>query len=759
MKQMLFLVITISLFAQQEFRVNTTTDSTQRQPAISVDGNGNYAVVWKSEAGATFTGKSDVYIQFFTVADQKTGSEQRVNTILPGEQEKPVIAMNTGGTAVVVWTSYTSPANSYDIYGRLFVNNLPAGDEFLVNTVIANTQSNPSVAFNNAGTEFTVAWDSWYQDGGDRGIYAQRFQISGNAASKTGTEFLVNSNTAYSQARPAVKYLADGKILFIWESFKTASSSPAGYDIYGRIFSADGSIAGNEFTVNTYSADYQWLGDCTVLDDDSFTVVWCSWEQDGDDGGIYYQRFNADGTKRGGEFRINKSTAYYQWLPKIRKITGQKFAVIWSSWKQDGNREGVYTTFIDEQENRFTLETQVNVTTESFQWEPDFKVSSTGEVLAVWSSFSNTSGYDIIARRFTPPQPEGVVNPTGYLHTSGTTTGSFLVQAVSSAQMNGHTYEVSFDTTVNKDSLYATIKDLNTSQTKLQNFPLNRGANIIYTTPVFDGIAVEFNPVYRLSLDVLGSYFRNNSGSTVSFTAGLPAAGSRLLAPIDVAVVWGSSDTLANGNYASPLDTAMGLNGVREIVTPFYAINLMTGNRLTLLVREPNATKNKKWNLGEEIIFITPPPYQVTAFNTHAQISSAAPAGTIILPNAGDTVYILTKRPVTPADKFTFVASPASVVAGGVANPYIPVSPLLSQNYPNPFNPETTISYTLPKAGKAVLTVYSVLGEQIAVLINEVKDAGTYKINFSARNLASGVYIYSLRFENTVLANKMIFLR
>lgn len=759
MKQMLFLLIAVSLFAQQEFRVNTTTDSTQRQPAISVDGNGNYAVVWKSEAGATLTGKGDVYIQFFTSADQKTGSEQRVNTSLPGEQEKPAIAMTSAGVAVVVWISYTGPQNSYDIYGRLFVNNLPAGDEFRINSTTEHTQSNPAVSFSNDGTGFTVAWDSWHQDGSDRGIYAQRYQMSGNAAVKTGGEFQVNITTASSQARPALRYLPDNRILFLWESFNTAASSPAGYDIYGRIFSADGSTAGNEFTINTYTTDYQWFGDCAVMADGSFIAVWCSWEQDGDDGGIYYQRFNPDGTKRGGEFRINKSTAYYQWLPKIRKISGQKFAVVWSSWKQDGSREGVYTTFIDELGNRYTLESPVNVTTASFQWEPDFQVSSTGEIIAVWSSYSNAAGYDIMARRFTPPQPQGVVNPSGYLHPSGVTSASFLVQAVSASQMTGHTYELSFDTTLTIDSLYATIKDLNTSQLKMQHFPLNQGVNIVYTTPVFDGIALEINPVYRLTLDVQGSYFRNNSGSTVQFTAGQPTAGNRLLAPIDVAVVWGLTDTLANGTYSVPLDTALGTNGGRDIVTPFYAVNPMTGNRLTLLVREPNATKNKKWNLGEEIIFITPPPYQLTAFNTHAQISSAAPAGNIILPTTGDTVYILTKRPVSPADKFTFIASPASVVAGGVANPYIPATPVLSQNYPNPFNPETAISYTLPKSGKAVLTVYSVLGEQVAVLVNEIKDAGTYKVRFNARNFASGVYIYSLRFENTVLANKMIYLK
>ena len=57
--------------------------------------------------------------------------------------------------------------------------NLPQGNEILVNTTTLNTQSNPAVAIRSTG-EFVVTWDSWYQDGGDRGVYTQRFDALGN---------------------------------------------------------------------------------------------------------------------------------------------------------------------------------------------------------------------------------------------------------------------------------------------------------------------------------------------------------------------------------------------------------------------------------------------------------------------------------------------------------------------------------------------------------------------------------------------------
>ncbi len=69
----------------------------------------------------------------------------------------------------------------------------------------------------------------------------------------------------------------------------------------------------------------------------------------------------------------------------------------------------------------------------------------------------------------------------------------------------------------------------------------------------------------------------------------------------------------------------------------------------------------------------------------------------------------------------------------------------LEQNYPNPFNPTTTIAFSLPKTGFTSLKVYDILGNEVTTLVNEVKDAGVYKVQFNASNLSSGVYIYQLQ--------------
>ncbi len=83
----------------------------------------------------------------------------------------------------------------------------------------------------------------------------------------------------------------------------------------------------------------------------------------------------------------------------------------------------------------------------------------------------------------------------------------------------------------------------------------------------------------------------------------------------------------------------------------------------------------------------------------------------------------------------------------------------LSQNYPNPFNPSTEISYKLPIQSFVTLKVYDVLGKEILTLINEKKPAGTYKINFDATGLVSGVYFYQLKAGNFIEKKKMVLIK
>lgn len=83
----------------------------------------------------------------------------------------------------------------------------------------------------------------------------------------------------------------------------------------------------------------------------------------------------------------------------------------------------------------------------------------------------------------------------------------------------------------------------------------------------------------------------------------------------------------------------------------------------------------------------------------------------------------------------------------------------LSQNFPNPFNPSTLISYQIPVDSKVNITVYDLLGNVIAVLVNEEKAAGSYEIKYDASSLSSGVYFYKLLAGEFVSTKKMNLLK
>ena len=89
---------------------------------------------------------------------------------------------------------------------------------------------------------------------------------------------------------------------------------------------------------------------------------------------------------------------------------------------------------------------------------------------------------------------------------------------------------------------------------------------------------------------------------------------------------------------------------------------------------------------------------------------------------------------------------------------------LLFQNYPNPFNPTTTIEYQLPRAGETEIKIFNVKGQLIKKITNEFQQAGNCKIEWDGKDAAgqtvtSGLYIYQVKFENTVLSKKMILVR
>ncbi len=83
----------------------------------------------------------------------------------------------------------------------------------------------------------------------------------------------------------------------------------------------------------------------------------------------------------------------------------------------------------------------------------------------------------------------------------------------------------------------------------------------------------------------------------------------------------------------------------------------------------------------------------------------------------------------------------------------------LYQNYPNPFNPVTNIKFEVPLRSKVKLTIYDVNGREVAVLLNEVQNAGTYSADWDAGNFSSGVYFYVLKAGDYSESKKMVLIK
>ena len=121
-----------------------------------------------------------------------------------------------------------------------------------------------------------------------------------------------------------------------------------------------------------------------------------------------------------------------------------------------------------------------------------------------------------------------------------------------------------------------------------------------------------------------------------------------------------------------------------------------------------------------------------------------------------------TSIPIQDIQKLTF--SGISTAVGNERLATVIKTFALLQNYPNPFNPSTTIEYQLPKTGNVEIKIFSLNGQLVKTLESTHQIAGTHAVVWDGKNnggqiVASGLYVYQVAFENSMLAKKMLFIK
>ena len=111
---------------------------------------------------------------------------------------------------------------------------------------------------------------------------------------------------------------------------------------------------------------------------------------------------------------------------------------------------------------------------------------------------------------------------------------------------------------------------------------------------------------------------------------------------------------------------------------------------------------------------------------------------------------------IIKTDKNGFANPPVNIISNSEV---VPNEFYLYQNFPNPFNPSTTISYSIPISGIVKIKIYDVRGRELKLLVNEVKEAGSYEIRFDGTYLSSGLYLYRIESNDFIQSKRMVLLK
>jgi hypothetical protein len=227
--------------------------------------------------------------------------------------------------------------------------------------------------------------------------------------------------------------------------------------------------------------------------------------------------------------------------------------------------------------------------------------------------------------------------------------------------------------------------------------------------------------------------------------------------------------------------------------TPYGAATMKTTNAPSAVTYGLPATYGSVWTAAyteTEVIAIGGFPMStvVTSYVDSAWIDAH---GTMVIPGGGAypalRVRLVTRSPGKTVGFIFMAANGASVqvTAADTSSPSygvidvdtlsttwtgptsvdvavtgaVPTEYALLQNYPNPFNPTTEITYELPQASEVRLSVFNLLGQEVALLINAKEGPGSHTVRFSGTGLPSGVYLYRLETDHFIQTRRMVLVR
>ena len=397
------LIIVTGLFFSQsienEVTVNTYTINDQLHPAIASDKTGRFIIVWESQ-------KQDenlpgIYAQIFQSDGTPYQNNIKINSMW-ALHEYPAVALGEGGNIIVTWTNHwiekiASAAVCVSLFNK---EGSALTEDIQVNEYEDHYQGLPDIATDKIDS-FIVTWQSWGQDKNGLGIFASKFDPS---ATTLKSEFQVNTKTLNDQIHPAIAMDPDGRFVIVWTDCDSSGQPVA---IYGQHFTKEGEKIGPEIPISVPNGNWKDGPDIAMTENGNFVVCWHAHSYTADTYDIFARLYWANGAPHGQEFRVNTQTEGWQTFPSIDIDPEGRFVIIWESKNPEGDSLGIFGQVFEANGLTAGPEFRVNKTLTGIHRFPDVRILNNQKICVVWQHRTEDSGWDIKART--------ILNQLGFL--------------------------------------------------------------------------------------------------------------------------------------------------------------------------------------------------------------------------------------------------------------------------------------------------------------------------------------------------------
>ncbi len=316
-----------------EFQINTTTSGNQKEPSVAMNASGDFVVAWQGPG----IDEEDIFIQRFDPNCQPLGDELLINTYTQGKQQCPKVAMDKNGAFAVVWESekFEVDTNTRVVSCQLFdVNGLTVGEEFEIN--LLGDCRYPDVAMDPNG-KFAVVW---MEDGSSNNLIMVRlYDADGTAKTKPVDASTIEFDTL---TRPSIAMNNSGHFIVTWDGDPETEKQD---DIHARLFDPNGAAMSDQFIVNNTTLDGKQQNPQIAMNNiGEFVIVWESEiESSTVERDIFGQRYDSSGQPIGDEFQLNTFVEGDQGYPDIELSDNGVFVTVWQSKGQDGAGWGIFS--------------------------------------------------------------------------------------------------------------------------------------------------------------------------------------------------------------------------------------------------------------------------------------------------------------------------------------------------------------------------------------------------------------------------------